>query len=354
MPENTPEVSPFVSSKDQAPANAGDSPHEPVLPSVSVIIPARDAEATIIPTLDAVMAQDYAGPIEVIVADGDDTPAMAEAIRQAHPDVRVIPNPERTLVPGVNAAFRIATGDVLVRCDAHTVFPTGYVRHAVETLERTGAATVGGRQYAMGTTFFERSVAIAMTTPLGAGDSRHRVGGKEGAADTVFLGTFRRRTVEEQGGYADDLVRNEDYEFNYRLRRRGRTVWFDPELAVQYRPRSTLRALTKQYFNYGRAKSSMLLKHPRSVRPRQLAAPALVLGLLTGAALAVAGFSWLAVGLLAVYAAAIVGAAAVVGVRRRDAAAVLLPLVLATMHLSWGIGFFLPNRARSPGGGAAR
>ncbi len=333
-----------MNSNDQQPSGSGDSPA--ALPSVSVIIPARNAEATITSTLDSVMAQDYEGPLEVIVADGSDTPATSEVVRGTYPEVRLIPNPERRLGHGANAAIRAATGDVIVRCDAHTIFPSGYVRQAVETLEETGAANVGGRQYAVGITFFERTVAMAMTTPLGVGDSRHRLGGKAGAIDTAFLGTFRRETLEELGGYAN-LARNQDYELNYRLRKRGHTVWFNPELVVQYRPRGTLRALARQYFNYGRGKSAVLLQHPASVRPRHLAAPALVLSLVAGAALAAGGFPWLAAGLLVAYIAVLVGGAVVVGIRRRDATAVLLPLALATMHLCWGTGFFFRERAQS-------
>ncbi len=313
-------------------------------PRVSVIIPARNAEATIIPTLDSIFAQDYAGQIEVIVADGSETPEMAELVRRFHPSVKLIPNPERTTVPGANAALRLATGDIIARCDAHTIFPPGYLSRAVETLERTGAANVGGRQLAVGTTPFERTVAMAMTTPLGVGDARHRLGGKEGAADTAFLGVFPRETLEEMGGGYANVVWNEDYEFNYRLRKQGKIVWFDPELVVNYRPRGTLRTLARQYFNYGRGKSSVVIKHPRSVRPRHLAAPGLALSLLAGAALALAGlFPWLLAALLLAYALTLATGAAAIGVRRRDAAALRLPLVLATMHLSWGLGFFIPT-----------
>ncbi len=312
-------------------------------PPVSVIIPARNAEATIIPTLDSILAQDYEGPIEVIVADGSETPAMSELVRRSHPSVKLIPNPERTLVPGANAAFRAATGDVMVRCDAHTSFPPGYVSRAVETLERTGAANVGGRQLAVGTTPFERTVAMAMTTPLGAGDARHRLGGQEGVADTAFLGVFSRETLEEMGGGYTNLAGNEDYEFNYRLRKRGKIVWFDPELVAHYRPRGTFWALARQYFRYGRGKSAVIMRHPGSVRPRQLAAPGLALSLAAGAALALAGFPWLLAALLLAYVSTLAVGAAVVGFRRRDPAAILLPLALATMHLSWGIGFFIPS-----------
>ena len=317
------------------------------LPRVSVIIPARDAEATIISTLDSVFAQDYEGEMEVIVADGCETPTMSELIRQAHPSVKLISNPERVLVPGANAAFQTATGDFIVRCDAHVVLPPGYISRALQTLKRTGAANVGGRQLAVGTTLFERTVAIAMTTLLGVGDSRHRLGGQEGAADTAFLGVFSRRTLEELGGGYANLARNEDYELNYRLRKGGKTVWFDPELVVEYRPRGSMWALARQYFNYGRGKSVVLMKHPGSIRYRHLAAPGLILGLAVGAALTVAGFPWLLEALLLAYALTIVGGSVVVGFRRRDTAAALLPLALATMHLSWGVGFFIPERLQT-------
>ncbi len=329
--------------EDQKAANAEDG-FVITPPSVSVIIPARNAKSTIMPTLDSIFAQNYEGQIEVVVADGDDTPYMSETIRESYPDVRVIPNPEKALAPGANAAFRAATGDIMVRCDAHTVFPADYVRRAVETLERTGAANIGGRQLAVGETMFERGVAIAMTTPLGVGDSRHRLGGTEGPSDTAFLGVFRREMLDDMGGGYSNLARNQDYELNYRLRKRGKTVWFDPELVVQYRPRGTLWALIRQYFNAGRGKSLVILKHPGSVRPRHLAAPILTLGLAIGLALTALEFPWLLAALLLAYIPTLLAGSAVVGFRRRDSAAVLLPLILVSMHLSWGIGFFIPPR----------
>ncbi len=312
-------------------------------PRVSIIIPARNAEANILPTLAAIFAQDYPGELEVIVADGGDNSIMAEAIQQSYPEVKLIPNPEKILVTGANAAFRASTGDILMRCDAHTTLPPGYVSRAVATLERTGAANVGGQQRAVGTTFFERTVAIAMTTPLGVGDSRYRLGGPEGPVETAFLGAFRRDTLDEMGGGYGNVVRNSDYELNYRLRQRSKTVWFDPELVVQYRPRGSLRALAHQYFNYGRGKSLVVMKHPGSVRLRQLACPGLAMGLAAGLGLAVVGFPQLLAALLFVYLLTLGVGSALVGFRRRAAPALLLPLVLATMHLAWGVGFFIPE-----------
>ena len=332
-----------MNPKNQQTLNSRDACHN--LPSVSVIIPARNAEATIVTTLDGVLSQDYAGPVEIIVIDDSDTPVMSEMIRRSYPSVRLLSNPKRGLISGANLGFRMATGDILMRCDAHTTFSPGYMKCAIETLERTGAANVGGRQLAVGTTLFERAVALAMTTLLGVGGARHRLGGAEGPVDTAFLGTFWRETLDELGGgYATTVIRNEDYELNYRMRKQGKIVWFNPELVAEYRPRSTPWALAQQYFNYGRGKSTILWIHPASVRFRHLAAPGLVLALVAGAGVALAGIPWLITAVLFTYALVIVVGSVIVGFRRRDAAAILLPLALVIMHLSWGIGCFFWER----------
>lgn len=315
------------------------------LSRVSVIIPARNSEDSLAAALDSVLAQDYGGSIEVIVADGSDTPSTAEMLRQRYPAVKVVPNPERITPIGLNCALKASTGEIIVRCDTHAALPPDYVRRAVATLARTGAANVGGRQYTVGTTVFERAVAMATTTFLGAGNVRYRLGGQEGAVDTVYLGAFRREALETAGGFDPTMIRNQDYELNWRLQQRGETVWFDPALVVPYRPRSSLSALARQYFGYGRWKSAMLITHPASLRARQLAPPLLVLGLAASIGLGLAGSLWGAAAPLVYLLTLLLGSAGI-GLRRREWAAALLPLVLATIHLSWGIGFFLPPRRK--------
>ncbi len=316
------------------------------LPKVSVIIPCRNAADTIEKAIDSVLSQDYAGLLEVIVANASDNNACcSKSLQRLYPSVKFISNPEKLRVPGFNAGVRVATGSIIARCDAHACLPPDYLRRAVETIARTGAANVGGRQQPVGTTFFERAVAIAMTSPIGAGDARYRLGGPEGPCDTVYLGVFRREALDAANGYNPSLYGNEDFELNYRLRQQGLTVWFDPRLAVQYRPRGTLRALARQYFNYGRMKSAMLLQHPKSLQARQVVAPLLVLGMAASLALAWAGAPWIvAAALPLAYSLVLTTGAAVAGVRRRSYAALLLPLTFAAMHLSWGLGFFLPYR----------
>lgn len=328
-------------------------------PPVSVIIPARNAAATLPAALRSVSLQTYQGAIEVIVADGA-APQATEQVSRLFPEARVIANPDGSTPAGLNAALSVATHDIIVRCDAHSTLPPDYIARAVQTLRRTGAANVGGLQVPVGTTRFERAVALATTTPLSVGHARYRLGGAQGPADTVYLGVFRRDALCAAGGFDDTLLRNQDYELNWRLRERGEIVWFDPQLAAHYRPRGSIGALARQYFQYGFWKRVVLRRHPRSLRLRQLAAPALVIVLGISALLALAGGALQAgsvVERLTLFAAAVapfgyalllfVGSVAL-GVRRRTWLAWCLPLVLATIHIAWGCGFLASCKRRDP------
>ena len=327
-------------------------------PGVSVIVPARNAAATLAGALDSILAQDYPGALEVIVADGSETSATGDLVRQRFSTVRLVPNPGREIPCGLNAALRAARYPVVARCDTRARWPAGYLARALGTLNRTGAAHVGGRVRPVGCTRFERAVALAMTHSLGAGAARYRIGGPEGPVDTVYLGVFRREALLAVGGFDETLLRNEDYEMNWRLRQRGETVWFDPELAAAYLPKSNFRALARQFFDYGRWKRVVLTRHPRSLRPRQIAAPLLLVALACSVAAGGAGVA-IGAGVVApvlgsnsaavllgaaaaspvAYGLFLLGASAAVGLRRRRAEAILLPAVTATMHIAWALGF---------------
>ena len=183
---------------------------------------------------------------------------------------------------------------------------------------------------------------MAMTSILGAGNSSHKIGGQEGPIDTVYLGVFRRELMIAAGCFDETLLRNEDYELNWRLRSSGETVWLDPDLLVDYQPRRNLNALWKQYFEYGRWKAIMLRRNPSSLRLRQLAAPALVVGLLGSAVFALVGLSLLAAPVPLVYLSGLILGSMYLSVRRCDmVAGPILPFVLSAMHLGWGTGFLV-------------
>ena len=320
----------------------------PSFPSVSVVMAVRNDATHIEATLDAVLGQDYPGEMDVVVADGrstDGTSAILRSRAAKEPRLRVVDNPDRSAAAGLNQAIASSKGKVVVRCDGHSELSSDYVRLAVEILAQTGAANVGGRQVAEGNTILERAVAIAMTTPFGVGNARFRYSSVPGPTDTVYLGTFPRDVLDEVGGFNTDLLRNQDYELNYRLRRAGLMVWFDPRLRVTYRPRSSIGALWRQYLDYGRWKRVMLMRNPGSLAARQTAPPLLVIGLILSALAGAIGlpFWWI---VPASYAAFLVVATVTVSIRRRDRAAALLPIVIPTMHLAWGTGFLLLRTRR--------
>ncbi|MEY3680933.1 MAG: Poly-beta,6-N-acetyl-D-glucosamine synthase, partial [Actinomycetota bacterium] len=217
-------------------------------------MPVLNEERYLERAVQAIFHQDYPGPLEVCLALGpstDRTDDVAARLQGAEPRLRTVANPTGRTPAGLNAAIRATSGDIVVRVDGHAVLPPGYITRAVSTLQRTGAVNVGGVQLAEGTTPFEKAVALAMSSPFGMGGAKFHSGGAEGPVDTVYLGVFRRAAIEAVGLFDETLARNQDYELNIRLRKSGGTVWFDPALHVTYRPRPTLRALARQYAEYG-------------------------------------------------------------------------------------------------------
>ncbi|MEO1064267.1 MAG: glycosyltransferase family 2 protein [Actinomycetota bacterium] len=313
-------------------------------PSVSVVMPVRDEAADLTAAVEAVLSQEYPGHLDVCLAvapSADGTEDVAARLAEDE-RVSVVPNPPGVTPAGLNAAIRATSGEVVVRVDGHAELSPGYVRRAVETLGRTGAANVGGIQRAVGQTPFEEAVALAMTSRFGVGDAKFHYGGAEGPTDTVYLGVFRREALEAVGGFDETLVRNQDYELNWRLREAGGIVWFDPELWVTYRPRGSLRALARQYSEYGRWKAEVVRRHPRSLRWRQLVPPATVLGIAGG----VLVMPWRRVGAapLVAYLAAVMAAAT--GSGRTWAERCRLCTVFPAMHLAWGSGVLLTLATR--------
>lgn len=308
---------------------------------VSIILPVRNEVDTIGEALESCFNQDYSGSLEVVVSDAlsdDGTRDVVEALSRTHP-VTLVDNEAQSTPAGLNRAIEAAGGAVIVRCDAHSILPPTYVTQAVEALERTGAANVGGIQRAKGSSTIERAIAAAMTHPLGVGNARFHRGGDEGPVDTVYLGAFDAIALRSVGAFDESLLRNQDYELNVRLIEAGHDVWFDPSLEVEYRPRSSFRALWRQYHDYGRWKRRVALLHPTSLKLRQVAPPTLVIGLAIALILLatslrpLGALAW--IGYMASLAIVSVGEA----VRLRDWAGLLVGPAIGTMHLAWGLGF---------------
>lgn len=314
-------------------------------------MPVLNEEEHLESAVATVLGQDYDGPLEVLLALGpstDGTDDVAAGLAAGDSRVRLVRNPTGATGAGLNRAVAASQHEVVVRLDGHALVPSSYVRTAVETLERTGADNVGGVMAAEGVTDFQRAVACAMTSRLGVGQASFHVGGEEGPAPTVYLGAFRRSVLEKLGGYDETFLRAQDWELNHRIRDSGGLVWFTPAMTVTYRPRSTLRALAKQYADYGRWRRVIMREHQGTASARYLAPPAAVLAVAAGTVLGVAGWRPALVAPLG-YAAAVLAGSAVVGRDLPTRAQAWLPVVLATMHGSWGVGFLSSSRSlRAP------
>ena len=306
---------------------------------MSVVVPVRNEAPYLDAAIESILAQGYPGDFDVWLAvapSDDDTAAVAERIADDSTGrVRVIDNPAGVTPAGLNAAIAASSGSILVRVDGHAALNDGYVRRAVETMCRTGADNVGGRQVPAPETPFEEAVAAATTSWMGTGGATYRVGGAPGPVDTVYLGVFDRTAGDAVGWFDESLIRNQDYELNFRLRAAGGVVWFDPDLAVAYRPRSTWAALAKQYYEYGWWKAEVLRRYPETLKLRQ-AVPAMLAPMCL-AGLSISRTLWryrLAVAALSISLAAMA--------RGRLRTWATVPV----MHLSWSIGFWAANSRR--------
>ena len=320
------------------------SPH----PSISVILPVLNEQSHIKNAVLSILAQDYKGPIEVILAMGpskDKTLEIAEGIAASDSRVVLVNNPTGKTASGLNLALAQSTNPVVVRVDAHAEIPSNYLSLVVEVLIETGAVNVGGVMAAVGTTAFEKSVAGAMRSAFGVGASRFHTGGEAGAVDTVYLGAFRREALIAIGGFDERFTRAQDWELNFRLRENGGIVYFDPRLHVTYRPRSSVRALAKQYFEYGRWRRVVSRRHKGTINYRYLAPPIALLGfsisLLLG--LILSPIFLIPAGIYLLF---VLGASAIIASSLREF--ILLLCVLPTMHFAWGAGFISSPKTLVP------
>jgi glycosyltransferase involved in cell wall biosynthesis len=318
---------------------------EEACPTVTVVMPVRNEAPCISESLGAVLRQDYPPDrLEVIVADGasgDGTASIVREMAARYPNLRLIDNPRGIVPVGLNLAIRAASGDVIVRIDGHTVVEPDYVSECVSALGRSGADNVGGPMRAVGSGWFGRAVAVATSSPFGVGTARFHYSAREELVDTVYLGAWRRETFDRIGLFDEEMVRNQDDELNYRLLDRGGTILLTPRIRSRYSVRGTPVSLWRQYFQYGFWKVRVMRKHPGQIRPRQLVPPALVTALTGPLAI-----GWLQSGTLViaaaaagVYAAATLGASVWLSWREGWRYLLALPVVFATLHLSYGLGF---------------
>lgn len=319
-------------------------------PTVSIIIPCYNEQATIRKLLEALRLQTYPlAKTEVVISDGistDDTLAVISAFQKDYADlsVRVVENKARTIPSGVNQAIRESRGEIIIRLDAHSMPIPEYVERCVAAHLAGKGDNVGGVwEIRPGAdTWVAESISFAAAHPLGVGDAMYRLNAKPGAVDTVPFGSFRRSLIERIGMFDETLLANEDYEFNTRVRESGGVVWLDPSIRCVYFSRSTIGKLAEQYWRYGFWKFKMLKRYPHTLRWRQALPPAFVLILASLIVLSL-GLTIAQVFLalqLSFYFLVLGFAGLLMAIKKKKGFLLLgLPLAITTMHIAWGAGF---------------
>jgi succinoglycan biosynthesis protein ExoA len=329
----------------------------PVRASVSVIIPCYNEQRFIGKALENLANQYPSEDYEIVVVDGmsdDHTREVLEEFQQSHPElsIRLVDNPARQIPHALNLGIAAARGEIIALIDAHAAPSAGYISRCVELLEEGKAAVVGMpcRIQPGADTVMARAIAIAVSHPFGIGDAKYRLSvitdrgeATQEFVDTVAFACFRKSLWSELEGFDEKLLTNEDYDFNYRVRLKGDKVLLDRSQRCDYFARTTLRNLAAQYLRYGVWKARMIRRRPRSLKLRQIVAPAFVSSIVL---LSVLGF-WRSIGwkMLAVECAAYLTLAlwfAYQSARKRNEdllVMTMMPLTFLAIHLSWGTSF---------------
>jgi succinoglycan biosynthesis protein ExoA len=309
---------------------------------VLVVIPALNEAGMIESVLTTLIDQKAPSPDRTfVVADGGSTDGTCDIVRRMaanRPDVILMSNPKKRQGAGVNLAVETYGSDaeVLVRCDAHAIYPTGFVDRLVSSLGIADAVVVP--MDSIGDNCFQRAVAWVSDTPLGSGGSAHRGGHRSGYVDHGHHAAFRLSSFVRAGGYDEGFTHNEDAELDCRQRAFGSRIYLDADIRIGYAPRSSAASLAKQYFNYGRGRSLTLRRHPDSMRARQLAVPA-HLGF---SALGIALSPWLPLLLVwpALYCCILLLGSVLISMKKRSLCGLLAGPAALIMHTAWALGLF--------------
>lgn len=311
------------------------------LSTVSFVMPVLNEEKHLKSAVSSIFEQKGINKdqIEVVLALGpstDTTNSVAEELKTLFP-VKIVQNPTGKTPAGLNLAIKTAKNQVIVRVDAHSQLSPDYTAQALDILNETGAANVGGIMKAEGKTAFQQAVAWGYGSRLGLGGGAYHVGGQAGPSDSVYLGVFRKEILEKLGGFNEKMVRGQDWELNLRIRNAGEQVWFDPRLEVTYHPRSSLKALVKQFYDTGSWRAELTRSHLNKANLRYFAPPVMVLSVISGLILSIFG---LVLGLVptCLY-FSVVLLAAIFNKKLSFSGRLALLIALPAMHFSWGLGF---------------
>lgn len=315
---------------------------------LSVICPIYNEEKHIEACIQSVVAQDYPkDDLEVLFVDGmsgDRTREIVEKFCCAYPFIRLLDNPQRIVPTGLNIGIRAAKGDIILRLDAHAKYPIDYFSVLVKRLQETDADNVGGlcRTLPAQDTPLCRAIAHAMSSPFGMGNSHFRIGtDKEMWVDTVPFGCFRREIFDKIGLFDEELVRNQDDEFNGRIIQNGGKILLLPQVVIDYFARNSINKTAKMFYQYGLFKPLVNKKLQKPATLRQFFPPLFFAGILVGGLLSLFFpiIRWLYFGVLILYIMA--GLFFGLKIQCRWPDILWMPAVFTTIHLSYGCGYWV-------------
>ncbi len=330
------------------PGDAASPPQEQ--PFVSILVPMLNEEQYIEACLKSLLTQWPEGSFEILVLDGgstDRSPGLVLEMRRQHPQISLLDNPGRTQAAAINLGARIADrrAKIILRADAHALYPPDFVRACAGALQQSGAASVVVPMRTEGRSGMQRAMAGAQNSPLGNGGAAHRRCAASGFIDHGHHAVFDRGFFMSVGGYDESFTHNEDAELDHRIRLAGGRIWMCAEATVTYFPRRRLRDLARQYARHGRGRARTLLLHRIVPRPRQVLPVGALLGTGGGIALAPANLEFALIP--AFYAGICLAWGAAAAVRNRDPWLGCLGIVCMVMHLSWAAGFLRACLARA-------
>ena len=318
---------------------------EAPLPRVSVVVPARNEAEHIETCVRSILANDYpSGLVEVLVADGmseDETAKIVWRLAQEDGRVRLIENRRRITPVAFNLGIEAAAGEIIFIVGGHSRVPTDFLSKSVRTLQdHPEAWCVGGAIRTVSSSYVGRAISAAMSTPVGAGNARFRLGNYKGYVDTVTFPCYWRWVFDRIGMFDEELVRNQDDEFNLRLIQAGGKIYMDSDIQSEYYSRGSLRKLARQYFQYGFWRIRTIQKRRQPATLRQVAPLAFVCLWL---ALVVGTLLWrpLGYGLLGfagVYLLGLLAGAAAVARKAGLSCAQPAALVFVIVHFCYGLG----------------
>ena len=317
-------------------------------PFISIVIPVRNEIRYLQNCLRAIEAQNYpSDSMEVLVTDGLSDDGSFEYLQkwaEGGQNRHVCKNQGKIVPTGLNLLIPVAKGDIIIRVDGHCIIEPDYVSNCVQHLQKDGVDGVGGPMRTIGEDLVSEVIALAMSSKFGVGNSSFRTeSGVTKLADTVPFPAYNRSIIEQVGLYDEELVRNQDDEYNYRIREAGGKILLADDIRSDYYSRGSLKKLWKQYFQYGYWKVRVLQKHPLQMSLRQFVPPAFVLSIIISAILSFA-IHWGWVPLLAVlglYLAFNIGFSLLIAVNKGWQFLGLLPAAFAIIHLSYGLGFLI-------------